>query len=205
MILHNPIDDKSITLLVLAGGRGSRMGGRDKGLILVSGKPIIELLLDRLQNRDGQVIISANRNLEHYARYGHRVIEDNMRGFPGPLAGMLAGLDACDTPFLLTVPVDAPLVSREFQERMKASMQEHDVSACVAECAGQIEPVFCLLKRNLKDSLQEFLSLGGRSAREWLEQTHAHHVDFSDMPDQFTNLNLPDDLNKINPQHLSGD
>ncbi len=205
MILHNPINDESITLLVLAGGRGSRMGGRDKGLIIVSGKPIIEILLDRLQTREGQVIISANRNLEHYARYGHRVVEDRMSGFPGPLAGMLAGLDACDTAFLLTVPVDAPLVSKEFQERMKACMQEHAVPACVAECAGQVEPMFCMLNRNLKDSLQEFLSLGGRSAREWLEQTHAHHVDFSDMPDQFTNLNLPDDLHKIDPHRLPGD
>ncbi|MDT8387475.1 MAG: molybdenum cofactor guanylyltransferase MobA [Thiogranum sp.] len=197
MISHNPIDDESVTLLILAGGRGSRMGDRDKGLILVSGKPIIELLLDRLQTREGRIIISANRNQEHYARYGHQVIADTMSGFPGPLAGMLAGLDACDTPLLLTVPVDAPLVNRDFQERMMISMQEHRVSACVAECAGQVEPMFCLLNRNLKHSLQEFLNLGGRSAREWLEQTHAHHVDFSDMPDQFINLNFPDDLHKL--------
>lgn len=204
MTQQNQITDMEITVLILAGGRGTRMGGRDKGLIPVSGKPAIEHILERLGAQSGQFIISANRNLDRYTAYGHRVVTDCIDGFPGPLAGILTGLDACETQFLLTVPVDTPFISGDFPARMLACMQQHRVPACVAGFKGQMEPLFCLLDRSLKHSLREFLLQGQRSAQDWLRQIGAQTADCSDMPDQFINLNCAEDLKDLGTSHVVG-
>jgi molybdopterin-guanine dinucleotide biosynthesis protein A len=196
MTQNNQITYEDITTLILAGGRGTRMGGQDKGLIPVSGKPAIEHVLGRLHPQS-QIIISANRNLNRYLDYGHRVVEDSISDFPGPLAGILAGLDACDTHFLLTIPVDTPFISNDFPARMKICVERNCVQACVAEYKGQMEPMFSLLHRSLIDSLRAFLDQGQRSARDWLIQIGATPVDCNDMPDQFINLNCTEDLHKI--------
>lgn len=191
------ISTEEITVLILAGGRGSRMGGCDKGLVPVLGKPTIDHLLKRIGVQSQRIIISANRNLEQYARYGYPVVRDTMGGFAGPLAGILAGFSACDTAFMLTLPVDAPLVSADYLERMKRSLEHSDNPACVAEFEGQLEPVFCLAEHGTSRALETYLAAGHRSVQGWLNGIGATRVDFSDVPEQFVNLNRARDQRRL--------
>lgn len=191
------ISTEEITVLILAGGRGSRMGGCDKGLVPVLGKPTIDHLLKRIGVQSQRIIISANRNLEQYARYGYPVVRDTMGGFAGPLAGILAGFSACDTAFMLTLPVDAPLVSADYLERMKRSLEHSDKPACVAEFEGQLEPVFCLAEHGTSRALETYLAAGHRSVQGWLNGIGATRVDFSDVPEQFVNLNRARDQRRL--------
>jgi len=191
------IPDTEISALILAGGRGSRMGGIDKGLISIAGKPTIEHVLQRLRPQLGNILISANRNLDRYARYNYPVIEDKLGEFPGPLAGIAAGLHVCNTKYLLCLPVDAPLLGEQYAARMKTSLEKSGGRACVAEFNGKPEPVFCLLHKHHEHSLLEYLGQGKRSVHAWLQEIGAHSVDFSDCPDQFININLEQDQHKL--------
>ncbi len=191
------IATEEITVLILAGGLGSRMGGRDKGLVPVLGKPTLDHLLLRIRVQSQRILISANRNLAQYAHYGYPVVRDTLGGFAGPLAGMLAGFSACKTPFMLTLPVDAPLVSPDYVQRMKGSLEHSDKPACVAEFEGQLEPVFCLAERATARTLETYLAAGHRSVQGWLEAIGATRVDFSDAPEQFINLNRARDQRRL--------
>jgi molybdopterin-guanine dinucleotide biosynthesis protein A len=193
----NQISAEEITVLILAGGRGSRMGGRDKGLIPVLDRPILDHLLARIGVQSQRILISANRNLQQYARYGYPVVRDTLNGFAGPLAGILAGLSACKTAFMLTLPVDAPLLSPDYLTRMKRSFEQNDTPACVAEFEGQVEPVFCLAEHGTLSALETYLAAGHRSVHGWLNQIGATQVDFSDVPEQFINLNRPSDQHRL--------
>ncbi len=197
MSAQNPIPLTDISLLILAGGKGSRMGGQDKGLMDVAGKAAIEHLLQRLADHPGPVLISANRNRERYARYGHPVIADSREGFQGPLAGMLAGLRAASGRYVLTLPVDAPLVSRRYPERMAAALADSGRKACVASLDQRPEPVFCLLDTVLAPALEDYLNRGRRVANDWLEEIGAVAVDFSDTREQFINLNVAQDQEQL--------
>lgn len=193
----NQISVGDITLLILAGGRGRRMEGRDKGLIPLLGKPVIEHLLARIRLQSQQILISANRNLEQYARYGYPVVRDTLNGFAGPLAGILAGLSACETGFMLTLPVDAPLLSPDYLVRMKQTLEQSDRPACVAAFEGRPEPVFCLAERTTLSVLEAYLATGQRSVHGWLQQIGAANTDFSDVPEQFINLNRARDQQRL--------
>ena len=197
MTARNPIPLKEISLLILAGGKGSRMGGLDKGLMDIAGKPAIEHLLERFYTHPGPLMISANRNLERYAGYGYPVLEDTSNGFPGPLAGILSGLQAAPGRYLLTMPVDAPLVQHDYPVRMAAAFTDCDCRACVASLNQRIEPVFCLLDTLLAPALQDYLARGLRPVNGWLAEIGAVPVDFSDAPQQFLNLNIEQDKEKL--------
>ncbi|TCK18913.1 molybdenum cofactor guanylyltransferase [Thiogranum longum] len=199
MTARNPIPLTEISLLVLAGGKGSRMGGHDKGLMDIAGKPAIEHLLERFATHPGPLMISANRNLKQYADYGYPVLEDASGNFPGPLAGMLAGLVAAPGRYLLTLPVDAPLVHNDYPARMAAAFSECGSNACVASLNQRIEPVFCLLDATLAPALRDYLERGQRSVNGWLGEIGAVPVDFSDSPQQFINLNVEQDQKKLQP------
>jgi len=191
------IPDTEISALILAGGRGSRMGGIDKGLVSIAGKPAIEHLLQRLCPQLETIMISANRNIERYTRYGYPVVEDTLSGYPGPLAGIAAGLRACDTDYLLCMPVDAPLLGEQYVERMKTCMEKTAGRACVAEFNNKPEPVFCLLQKRHERDLADYLGRGQRSVQAWLKEIDAHAVDFTDSPDQFININLEQDQHRL--------
>jgi len=193
MQTQNQISNEEITVLILAGGRGSRVQGRDKGLIPLLGKPAIEHLLARILPQSSRLLISANRNLDRYSRYGYPVVRDTLGGFAGPLAGILAGFGACQTSHMLTLPVDAPLADRHYLARMKRSLEQTGSAACVAEFEGQMEPVFCLAECRAQATLEAYLEAGQRSAQGWLKQLGATRVDFSDVPQQFINLNQAGD------------
>ena len=163
----------------------------------MAGRPALELVLERIGAQSRHILISANRNLKQYGRYGYRVIPDNIGDFAGPLAGIAAGLATCGTAYLLTLPVDAPLISPDYLARMKRCLEHSDRPACVAACAGRLEPVFCLLARSTLASLDGYLQAGHRSVHGWLASVGAARVDFSDVPEQFINLNRADDQRRL--------
>jgi molybdopterin-guanine dinucleotide biosynthesis protein A len=189
----------AITGLVLAGGRGQRMGGADKGLQPWQGRALVDHALARLAPQVAQVIISANRHLDAYASRGWRVLADAEDGFPGPLAGMLAGLRAAPTPWLAVVPCDAPRLPEDLVARLAAGIASQSEGAVVErEVAGRgpcIEPVCCLLPVAAAGDLAAYLAGGGRKVEPWLLR-HARPVRFDRPADAgaFANFNTLDDL-----------
>jgi molybdopterin-guanine dinucleotide biosynthesis protein A len=173
--LINPND---ITGLILAGGRGSRMGGVDKGLQTFNGMPLALHTLTRLQMGGGvgQIMINANRNLAAYESFGASVWPDGLADYAGPLAGFLTGLERCETPFLVTVPCDTPLLPLDLVPRLAAALEAGDadiamVAAPEVDKNGQVQlrpqPVFCLLRVELLESLVTFTQNGGRKIDAW--------------------------------------
>ncbi len=161
-----------ITGLVLAGGRGSRMGGIDKGLQLLAGRPLVAHALARLAPQVGALLVNANRHLDLYAAFGHPVLRDGLAEQPGPLAGMLAGLDACTTPYMATVPCDSPLFPLDLVARLAAALQDGAARVAIAatrhaDGTVQPQPVFCLLHHSVRDSLATFAASGQRSVERW--------------------------------------
>ena len=158
------------TGLVLAGGQGSRMGGRDKGLQLFAGQPLAYHALQRLQPQVSRCLVSANRHLDHYTGWGVPVLPDQLPDhlppYPGPLAGFLTGLTHCSTPWLLTVPCDSPFFPLDLAQRLAACAHTHHarlVLAAAPDATGQLrpQPTFALLHRSLAPSLADFLQQGG--------------------------------------------
>lgn len=185
----------TVTGLILAGGQARRMGGTDKGLIEYRQRPLIEHVIDALSPQTERLVINANRHREIYQSYGYPVINDDIDGYQGPLAGMLAGLRQSDSDFLLTAPCDCPFINSRLRRRMLETLLFSDKTLAVATDGERIQPVFSLLPTRLKDSLAAFLDSGERKIDAWLYQHAVAEVDFSDCPEMFTNLNHPEDLN----------
>ena len=179
------IAPEDITGLILAGGRGSRMGGVDKGLQSHQGMPLALHALLRLQPQVGTVLLNANRNLAAYESFGVSVWPDPMGDFPGPLAGWLAGLEHCDTPYMLTVPCDSPQFPLDLAARLAQALVQADaeiaMAATLEDGRVQVQPVFCLLKSSLLESLVRYLSQGQRKIDKWTAQHHCTTVVFDDM------------------------
>lgn len=189
-----------ITGLVLAGGRGTRMGGVDKGLQHFHGQPLARHALERLRPQVDRLMLSANRHPADYAAFGVPVWPDADAEFAGPLAGMLAGLTHCSTPYLATVPCDAPLFPQDLVARL-ASV-EADIVVAAAPVEGGVvrrQPVFCLLRADLRGSLAEFIASGGRKVGQWMEQHHCVQVAFAE-PLAFANANTLAELAEIQYQ-----
>ncbi|MDP1954103.1 MAG: molybdenum cofactor guanylyltransferase MobA [Polaromonas sp.] len=180
------IDGAEITGVILAGGRGSRMGGADKGLQNFNGVPLALHTLLRLSPQVGEVMINANRNLAAYESFGVPVWPDaaGLGEYSGPLAGFLTGLERCETPYLLTVPCDTPLFSPDLVERLAQAMAREDADIAVVaapEEDGQLrpQPVFCLLRTRLLESLMLFTTSGGRKIDAWTAQHKTVLVPFN--------------------------
>jgi molybdopterin-guanine dinucleotide biosynthesis protein A len=185
------MDIKEITGVLLAGGMGSRMGGQDKGLLALDGHAMATRVLDRLRPQVGPLLINANRNLDAWQSYGLPVVSDEISGFFGPLAGMHAGLKACHTPWLVTVPCDSPFFPHDLVSRLAAHLGTADIA--VARNDGRLQPVFALLRRELLPGLEIYLSNGGRKAGAWLASLTLAAVDFDDSA-AFANINTPEEL-----------
>ena len=201
---HNP----GITGLILSGGRGSRMGGTDKGLQNFRGLPLALQTLMRLQLQSlplQEVLINANRNLSAYESLGVPVWPDSIDGFAGPLAGFLTGLERCETPLLLTVPCDTPLFPLDLVERLEQAMQDQAADMAMAAApegdgAVRPQPVFCLLKTELLESLVKFTQGGGRKIDAWTAQHRCAIVPFDlpgDSPQAFANANTLAELQQL--------
>jgi molybdopterin-guanine dinucleotide biosynthesis protein A len=183
-----------ITAVILAGGRGQRMGGADKGLQLLHGKPLIAHVLDRLQPQVRHVLINANRNLERYAQFGHPVIPDLIADYAGPLAGLHAALSEAKSDLVLAVPCDSPFLPLDLASRLLAALNAGSVPLAVACVGSRSQPAFCLTHRVALSNLADYLSAGGHKVAAWQESLNAHQVDFQDRAEAFQNINSPDDL-----------
>jgi molybdopterin-guanine dinucleotide biosynthesis protein A len=203
------IDTQDITGLILAGGRGSRMGGVDKGLQNFNGMPMALQTLMRLQLQVGQVMINANRNLAAYESFGAPVWPDVLDDYAGPLAGFLTGLERCETPYLVTVPCDTPRFPLDLVQRLAEAMTREDAEIAMAAApetdkTGQLivrtQPVFCLLSLSLLESLMEFTRQGGRKIDAWTALHKTVVVPFDapqDDPLAFSNANTLADLQQM--------
>ena len=194
-----PTPDR-ITGLVLAGGRGSRMGGVDKGLQNHLGVPLALHALLRLEPQVGNVMVNANRNLSAYESMGVPVWPDPLADYPGPLAGLLAGLEHCDTPYLVTVPCDTPNFPEDLVARLAAALEAGgaDIAMAASLEDGQMrsQPVFCLLKAELLESLVAFLQSGERKVDRWTGQHRCVVVPFDDSS-AFFNANTLAELQQL--------
>lgn len=186
-----------ITGIVLAGGRGSRMGGQDKGLVLIGGKPMVGYVLDALAPQVGTTIVNANRNAKRYAALGSPVVRDVQGGFLGPLAGMLSGMRAANTEFVLTVPCDSPLIRADLAVRLHNQLQRDGAEICVAHDGERPHPVIALIRRALHPSMAAFLEAGERKIDRWYAQHHTVYADFSDDAASFANINRAEELHAL--------
>lgn len=191
---------EQITGLVLAGGQGSRMGGVDKGLQAYLGMPLALNALRRLSPQVGRMMINANRNLGAYEAMGVSVHRDLQPGYPGPLAGILAGLQHCETPYLVTVPCDSPRFPEDLVERLARALRQADgeiARACTQENGrSQVQPVFCLMKATLRESLARFVGEGQRKVGRWTSQHRCMDVPFEDAA-AFFNANTLTELAQV--------
>ena len=196
-----PYPREDITAVVLAGGRARRMGGEDKGLVEVGGKPMVAHTIDVLRGQAAEVIVNANRNAGAYrAITGCRVVADTVGGFAGPLAGMASALEASETRLLLTAPCDSPLVTDSLGPRLHAAMARHGAEIAVAHDGERMQPVFALLSRSLLSDLLVFLAAGERKIDAWYATRHAVTADFSDILDTFLNVNTPQERDRLERQ-----
>ena len=183
-----------ITGLILAGGRGSRMGSVDKGLQLFKGAPMVAHVLARFQPQVDEILINANRNIDEYASFGHRVIPDAIDGFAGPLAGLHIGMTHATHPLVATVPCDSPFLPLDLIARLTAGMQGADADLAVAKTFDQPHPVFCLVKASLAPHLQAFLESGQRKIDKWYATLKVVEVQFDDEEAAFSNINTVEEL-----------
>lgn len=193
-----------VTAIILAGGRGTRMGGADKGLVTYQDIRMIDHVLTRIRPQADKVILNANRNLAIYQTLGHAVITDASPHFDGPLAGMQAGLQHADTDWIISVPCDSPLLPLDLVQRLSAAIAQHRGLMAVARSASGDHPVFCLMHRSLLSSLQTFLDSGQRKVSAWQMQHQPAYVFFAE-EQAFTNINSIDasQANTIMPHSRS--
>jgi molybdopterin-guanine dinucleotide biosynthesis protein A len=190
----NPVSGNAVSGVVLAGGQGRRMGGVDKGLQRLRGKPMVEWVLARLAPQVGEIIINANQNAATYAKLGHRVVGDEVSGFAGPLAGLHAGLKAAAHPLVVTVPCDSPFLPHDLVARLQKEMKDNDLA--VARTGEQPHPVFALVRKGVLPNLEAFLENGGRKIDAWYAGLRFVEVQFDDQPEAFRNINTLDELNR---------
>lgn len=183
-----------LTGLILAGGRAERMGGRDKGLLLLHGQPLVSYAIRQLRPQVGELLISANRHLAEYQVLGWPVVSDSIGEFFGPLAGMLAGLEAAGTSYVLSAPCDSPLLPANYADRMYTALLDASAEISVAWDGRRLQPVFALLKTELRDSLRNYLAAGERKIDRWFAQHRLVQADFADTPAMFRNINTPEAL-----------
>jgi len=181
-----------VAAVILAGGQGRRMGGADKGLIDYQGRPLIEWVLAALTPQVDELVISANRNLDAYAAYGHRVLPDTLPDFPGPLAGVLAALQAIAADWLVVAPCDTPHLPRDLVLRLLGAAQLECVPLAVAADAARVHHGCFIVRTDQRDNLAAFLARGERAVRHWQAGLASTTVRFDAAG--FANLNQPTDL-----------
>ncbi len=190
----------NITGLILAGGQGRRMGGVDKGLQMFRGKRLVDHVYERLAPQVGGIIINANQNHDAYKSFGVRVVSDAIGNFAGPLAGLHAGLSVSRRPYLATVPCDSPFLPEDLVERLRARLNASGAAIAVAKTGGRPEPVFCLVRSSVLESLTAFLKSGGRKVYDWYASLPLVEVDFDDQAAAFSNINTAAQLEGLEQQ-----
>lgn len=173
------------------------MGGQDKGLVRLAGRPLVEHVLSGLEPQVGRVMISANRNAELYARYGWEIVPDLDDGFLGPLAGIAAGIRAAATDYVLAVPCDSPMLPGDLAARLFAACETDGSQLAIVDDGERTHPVFMLVHRDLLPEIEAYLEDGERKMMRWVWRQGASKVDFSDCPECFRNVNNEDELRAL--------
>jgi len=184
----------AVTGIVLAGGQGRRMGGVDKGLVLLDARPLVAHVIERLAPQVGALIVNANQNAERYGAFGHPVVPDAVAGFAGPLAGLHAGMTAVATPFVVTVPCDSPFLPGDLVARLAAALDSAKADLAVARTFDQPHPVFALVRCTVLPHLAAFLASGGRKIDAWYATIANVEVAFDDEAEAFRNINTAAEL-----------
>jgi molybdopterin-guanine dinucleotide biosynthesis protein A len=191
------MSDNKITGVILAGGLGRRMGGIDKGLQELRGRPMVHWVVERLAPQVDELLINANQNGERYAAFGHRVVPDQIPDFAGPLAGLHAALSAAAHPLVATAPCDSPFLPADLVSRLFSALTATGADLAVARTFDQPHPVFCLCRRDVLPHLTEFLAGGGRKIDRWYATLKVVEVAFDDEADAFENINTREELGRF--------
>ncbi len=186
-----------ITYLILAGGRGQRMNGQDKGLMLWQNRPMIEHVLNQLQAPRERLIISANRNLDHYRKYSDIVIADSLEDFQGPLAGILSAMQVCNTEYLLCLPCDTPTPPQDLPRLLWQCMQAENKNAAICHDGERLQPLFCMLSCQHLRLLSDFLQQGRRKVHDFMQLIEPAICDFSRQKNAFYNFNRAEDMQHV--------
>ena len=189
--------NRMISAVVLAGGQGRRMGGVDKGLVELRGRPMVEWVLERLRPQVTDLAINANQNLERYQAFGVPVFSDAIPDFAGPLAGLHAGLGQARQPLVVTAPCDSPFLPTDLVSRLADALEAADADLAVAQTFDQPHPVFCLCRREVLPHLEAFLAEGGRKIDRWYATLKVVSVRFDDQEDAFRNINTREELGAL--------
>jgi molybdopterin-guanine dinucleotide biosynthesis protein A len=184
----------TVTAVVLAGGRGERMGAADKGLQPLRGRSLVEWVLERIDPQVDDLLIIANRNLERYLELGYPVLRDRIPDFAGPLAGLQAGLTQTRSELVLLVPCDTPLLPADLVSRLAAALLQADAEVAVARTRERVHAVICLCKVSVSERLGAFIEGGGRKVGEWQATLKVVYVDFDEQAEAFRNVNTVEDL-----------
>ncbi len=187
----------NITAVILAGGQGSRMGGRDKGLIKLGQQPLIQHVINAISLQVDQLVINANRNAEQYQVFGYPIIADSMDSFQGPLAGILASMQQIETDNIVTVPCDGPLLPKDLVQRLIDARESEQSEIAVAHDGKRLQPVYALIHTRLEPSLRAYLNTGRRKIDSWYAQHRVSYVDFSDIPETFININTMEERDQL--------
>ena len=191
------IDREDITAVILAGGQGRRMGGQDKGLIELDGKPLAAILVNNLRQQEVDIVINANRNHAQYQQFDCPLISDQLEDYQGPLAGFASAMAVVDSAFILTLPCDGPLLADDYVARFIASYNENHAAVQVAFDGERLQPVHAMIKVELLPSLKVFLDSGDRKIDRWYAEHDYARVDFSDCANMFRNINTPADRESL--------
>ena len=198
-----------VSAVIVAGGKGSRMGGVDKGLQPFLGRPMAQAVWERIKPQVGYTFINANRHVEVYQSWGATVYPDAHAGFPGPLAGFAVGMAHATTPYVLVVPCDTPRLPMDLVQRLTRALQTANADIAMASAPQvdhtghtklQAQPTCCLLKTSLRPSLEVFMQSGGHKIRAWTDTQACVSVPFDqaqDDPLAFANINTLVDLQAL--------
>jgi molybdenum cofactor guanylyltransferase len=185
---------RHISAVILAGGRGRRMGGHDKGLLEHNGITLVESIIAALAPQVDELLINANRNVARYAQLGYPVQPDSLPGYAGPLAGMLTGLEHARHALVVFVPCDTPALPDRYVARLLRAVTSGDCAAAYAHDGDRAHPVYALLQRECHAGLHRHLSGGGRKVEDWLQRIAAQAVEFPELRNDIANINEPGDL-----------
>jgi len=183
------INKDNITAVILAGGKGRRLGGQDKGLVEYKNKKLIEYVLERIKPQVNTILINANRNRSTYEQYGYSVINDELSDFQGPLAGFATAMKVAKTDFIVTLPCDGPTLPKDLVSRLANALKENSKGIAVAHDGERLQPVYALIPIKHIDSLESYLESGDRKIDLWYAQHNLITVDFSDQKTAFFNIN----------------
>lgn len=192
----NNISPQDLTALILAGGEGRRMGGEDKGLISWQGRPFIDYALDAIPADISRTLISCNRNIDQYQKYGETV-QDNDARYEGPLAGIYAAMRVATTPFIFVLPCDSPLLPKDLYQYLVSAIKASDADICYVDDGIQKQYLFALIRTNLEQSLKDYLAAGNRQVHRWYKQHQFIEANLSEQQSAFRNVNRREDLTDL--------